>query len=303
MVLMKTNSKQPSHIAFADETNHNVGQYRSIALITLRMDDVEILSNNLQQILIKSNIDEFKWVDLRSARHRFAAQKIIDFSIQIAINNLARIDTLIWDTEDSRHKIQGRDDIANLERMYYHLFKNVMHRRWPHESAWVLCPDINSAIEWKELFHFLKLADIGETIKNCSGWQGLLKSVNELGIIQIEPNDSKDQPLIQLADFFAGLAVYSRGKYDCFEKWKNHGTIQTKLFEDKPVQPIKISKADKDRCSILNYFDNNCKRKALGVSLKTNKGLRSFDPSKLINFWWYMPQHEADKAPMRNACD
>lgn len=300
---MKTKSNEPTHIAYADETNHNVGRYRGIALLTLRVKDAEILSDNLRQILMKSNIDEFKWVDLRSARHRFAAIKMVEFLIQNALNNLARMDILIWDTEDKRHQVQGRDDIANLERMYYHLFKNVMHKRWPHESAWILHPDINSAMKWRELFNFLKLADIGKSMEKSSGWQGLIKSVNEFGIVQIEPKDSKDEPLIQLADLFAGLATYSRGKYDCFEKWKNNGTRQTKLFEETPEPPIIISKADMERCLILDNFNYNCKRKKMGVSLKTNKGLKSFDPAKPINFWWYVPQHETDKAPVRKADD
>jgi hypothetical protein len=147
------------------------------------------------------------------------------------------------------------------------------------------------------------MANIGENMKRSSGWQGLRESFSEFGIVRIEPNDSKEEPLIQLADFFAGLAVYSRARYDHYDKWKNHGTRQSKLFEDTPISPIMISKADQERCFILNYFNYNCKRKKLGVSLKTNKGLRSFDPTKPVNFWWYVPQHETDKAPLRKIDD
>jgi hypothetical protein len=120
---------EPTNIAYADETSYNVGRYRGIALISLNASDLSGLSEELNQIITQSNISEFKWVDLTSARHRFAAQKMFDFSIQSTLNKLIRIDVLTWDTEDKRHKIQGRDDIANLQRMYYHLFKNVMHKR------------------------------------------------------------------------------------------------------------------------------------------------------------------------------
>lgn len=296
---MQEISKSPTHIAYADETNYNVGRYRGIALITLKIDKAISLSDDLKQIIAGSDITEFKWVDLRSARYRFAAKKMLDFSIQNALNNLMRLDILIWDTEDTRHKIQGRDDIANLQRMYYHLFKNVMHKRWPHESKWILNPDANSAIKWVELLNFLKLADIGEGMKMSSGWQGLLKYVGEFGIALIEPRDSKKEPFIQLADLFAGLAVYSYLRYDYYDEWKNGNTCQTKLFDMGSNTQIKLSAADKERCGILGYFNGLCKKKKLGVSLKSRKGLATPNPNNQINFWIYMPQHDNDKAPVK----
>jgi hypothetical protein len=294
---MQKKSKDPTHIAYGDETNYNVGRYRGIALITLTTSEAKSLSDNLKQIIAGSEITEFKWVDLHSARSRFAAQKMLDFSIKNALDNLMRLDIIIWDTEDTRHKILGRDDIANLQRMYYHLFKNVMHKRWHHESTWILNPDMNSAIKWEELLTFLKLADIGEAMKKSSGWQGLLKYVGEFGITSIEPKDSKDEPFIQLADLFAGLAVYSHSRYDYYDQWKNANTCQTKLFEMGSSSPIKLSTADKERCRVLGYFDSICKRNKLGVSLKSNKGLTTPRPTNPINFWMYIPQHDADKAP------
>jgi len=299
---MTETTREPSNIAYADETNYNVGRYRGLALITMRIEDSTKLSDNLRKIITESGITEFKWVDLRGARFRFAAQKMIDFSIQNSFDKSMRIDILIWDTEDNRHRVQGRDDIANLERMYYHLFKNVMHRRWSRETTWMLNPDKNSAINWEGLLAFLKMANLNETLKKSLKWETFRRYAIEFGIRRIEPKDSKDEPFIQLADLFAGIAVYSRSKYDYFEKWKDHGTRQTRLFEENPESCIILSKADEERCLILNYFNNNCKRKKLGVSLKMNKGLKTLDPTKPINFWWYEPQHDADKAPLRK-CD
>ncbi len=65
------------------------------------------------------------------------------------------------------------------------------------------------------------------------------------------------------------------------------------------MHPIKLSKSDQERCCVLYEFNNKCKNKKLGVSLKINRGLKTFDAKNPINFWWYEPQHEADKAPRK----
>jgi hypothetical protein len=296
---MQERSNEPTHVAYADETNHNVGRYRGIALITLKASDARDLTDKLNQIFTKSNITEFKWVDLHSARSRFAAQKMLDFSIKNALEGLIRFDILIWDTEDKRHKVQGRDDIANLQRMYYHLFKNVMHKRWPHESTWKLNPDINSAIKWENLHSFLELANIGECMNKSSGWQSFVNLESEFSINRIEPRDSKEEPFIQLADLFAGLAAYSYLHYDYYDQWKHSNTSQAKLFETGTFSQIKLSGADKERCIVLDYFNNICKKYRLGVSLKSSNGLKTPNPKKPINFWFYVPQHEDDRSPLK----
>jgi hypothetical protein len=63
-------------------------------------------------------------------------------------------------------------------------------------------------------------------MKDASNWRSFAEYMHGFGIIRIDPKDSKDEPFIQLADLFAGLAVYSRSKYDHFEKWKNPGSQQ-----------------------------------------------------------------------------
>jgi len=49
----------------------------------------------------------------------------------------------------------------------------------------------------------------------------------------------------------------------------------------------------------LAEFNAACKSKKLGVSLKTHRGLRTLNPESPINFWWYEPQHDADRAPTK----
>jgi hypothetical protein len=121
----------------------------------------------------------------------------------------------------------------------------------------------------------------------------------EFGIKQIVPCQSCKEPLVQLADLFVGLAAYSRNRYDSYELWqRTYGQEQQLgLFRPDPQSATKLSKRDLSRCHVLATFNVACKRRKLGVGLKDSRGLKTYDPSNPINFWWYEPQHEEDRAP------
>jgi len=277
------NKQAPDHVAYVDETQHNTGRFRGLALITLKLSDAERITLELKQILQTSSISEFKWSKLRSARERFAALHILDYMLEKAISGLLRVDTITWDIEDSRHKIQSRSDIRNLRRMYYFLFKDVLGEHWPAEAVWQIYPDESSSDPWSNLGYLTEVWDwnTGETIF-------------EINLTNIIPSKSHQEPIIQVADLFAGLAVYSRNSYEIYEKW----TLLSELEKGTSTILADFSKADLERCRILQYFNERCKKNKMGVSLKQKRGLRTFNPSNPINFWWYEPQTEDDIAPI-----
>lgn len=291
------------YLAFADETNYNKGRYKGIGLISVASEDASALSGNLSKILVESNVSEAKWSNLNSAKARFAAQKMLDLTVKAVIEGILRVDVLTWDIEDSRHNLLSRDDIANLQRMYYHLFKNVLVNRYPDGCIWQLHPDENLAMKWGRLLFFLQKSGIKKPTSGPLSSEIILRIERNYNIHKIIPLRSCDEPLIQLADLFAGIAAYSRNNYCQYEQWICNGTYQQTLLESfgecKSSKSIKLSGSDKERCKLLDYFNKKCKRKKLGVSIKTNKGLKTFDPKKPINFWWYTPQHESDKAPTK----
>jgi hypothetical protein len=131
----------PTHIAYSDESYQTGSRYRSIAVITLDTLHDKAITETFRDVLQDSGVKEFKWERLRQARERFAALKMLDKMIELSTEQKLRVDTLIWDTHDHRHQILRRDDIGNLQRMYYHLFKNVLQRRWPTGGTWQLCPE------------------------------------------------------------------------------------------------------------------------------------------------------------------
>lgn len=72
------------------------------------------------------------------------------------------------------------------------------------------------------------------------------------------------------------------------------------LFSDENMNKLKISGKDKHGFRIYGFVDRYSKRKSWTVSLKENKGFYKYDKSKPLNFWFYMPQREDDKVPLKN---
>jgi hypothetical protein len=287
----------PTHVAFSDESHHNFGRYRGIGMVTLCSENHIVFDTELKTCLRDSGLVEFKWSDLSSAQHRFAALKLVDWCFEKLLNQCLRIDVLIWDTQDSRHTIQGRDDMANLERMYYHLFRNVLNTRWPDGSRWKLFRDEQSAIDWHKMNEVLHY--VSSTTEHQRDLSGLtLRIKTEFSIQQICPCLSHEHGLVQVSDLFVGLGVYSRTSYDRYRAWLASRDSQER-FDFDTVDNPKLSRADKERCTLLSTLDERCKKAKLRVSLKTSRGLRSLNPASPLNFWWYQPQADYDKAPTK----
>ena len=270
--------RAPDHVAYSDETHHNTGRYRGIGLITLGLADVDQVNHDLERIIQGHRLIELKWGELRSAKRRHAAHNLIDYLLEKTIDNTLRVDVLTWDIEDSRHKIPGRDDAINLRRMYYFLFKNVLSRRWPTQCIWRICVDENTQAPWSDL------GSLGEILEWDTG-----QVVGQLNLHEICEVKSHQEPLIQAADLLAGLSVYSRRAYQKFALWRSEGMLTGARNS--------ISNADEERFEVLGHFYDQCRKHKLGVSLNQKGGLRTFNPAKPINFWWYEPQGGYDKAP------
>lgn len=291
----------PSHFAYSDETHYNVGRYRGIGLVTVLREKADSFTAELRRLLDESNVREFKWKKFDSARARFAGCKMLTFALDKTAAGSMRADILVWDIEDSRHKVRGRDDPGNLHRMYHHLFKYVLSERRPDGSTWCLYPDEQGEMDWDSVGYFLdRVSDKVEISKDLfSGERFRLRLKREFRIEEILPAKSEQEPLVQLADLVAGLAVYSREAYERYELWQASTSSQQPLFETASKPELSLSGADRERCAALAWFDAECKKRKLGVSLKMYRGLRTPNPANPINFWWYEPQHQLDKAPVK----
>jgi len=289
-----------THVGFSDESNWNTGRFRSLGLVTVPSNCLDNIETELQQLFNESSVKEFKWKRLSGAKERFAAQKMCRYVVENACSERMRVDVLVWDIQDNRHRIARRDDIANLERMYYHLFRNVLRARWPDDASWKLYPDEHTALNWATVEDCIvnKSITIEAEQSLFTGGQFRNRLRREFGLKEIQPVPSEEYPLIQLADLFAGLAVFSRDKFDEYETWVRSTSPQAFLFDEADAS-IDSSRTSKERFPVLKELDNLCRQRKLGVSLKKRRGLWTPNPQYPLNFWIYKSQHEADKAPTK----
>lgn len=119
-----------SHLVFSDESKHENGRYWGIGAVSCAYPNYSKIKNEIKRLLDESDVTEFEWKKLKTAKYKFAAEKMVDYAIRLAVNNEIRIDVITWDMHDSRHKnIIGRDDEENFARMYFHLYKNILCHR------------------------------------------------------------------------------------------------------------------------------------------------------------------------------
>ena len=294
---------EPSHLAFSDESYITDNRFRGIAVVSLLAASLDILNKEVSKLLAESGVSEFKWEKLKSAKLRMAAEKLVDCTISWILEGRCRVDVLVWDTQDSRHAVKGRNDLENMKRMYYHLFKNVMKERWGIGTTWSLYPDQHDALEWEKQKQFLKDGGLETFVHppNLFNDDIVLEVRRLFGVEEMVPCKSELNPLIQLADLFAGLSVFSRASYDDYEKWDISNPEQPTLlgFFSEPSDGTKESNSERERFRLIRYFNSRCKHHKLGVSLKTDRGFKTMNPKYKLNIWLYRPQRKDDIAPTK----
>jgi hypothetical protein len=283
------------HVAYSDEASYNVGRFRGVAAVSLRVEHEAQIAADIQRLLAESSVRELAWKKLTSARDRLAAEKVLGYVVDLAKTKRLRVDALLWDTHDSRHAVLRRDDTANLGRMYHHLFVVLFRQRWPDEAVWTVHPDEGSYFAWEQWAEFLRgKAIIGRRVPG----ELFRRMAVAYHVDRVEAVSSASAVLVQVADVMAGLGLFSRESFDRYERWCQEQTEQSSLLS--PLGPGQWSHSQVERFQLLRSFDVMCKAAKMGVSLRSNRYLWTRPlPGRWINFWWWEPQHEADKAPTR----
>lgn len=251
------------------------------------------VNEKLNKILKKYEITPktFKWNKFNSKKKVNALKEFLEYLFGLMSRDIVHIITIIWDIHDSRHEILGRDDKENLSLMYYKLIKSFADDKLKNGDTLTIYPDQNNSIDWTLIEEILPKDGVYNT-KELSFCTLCLTKVF------VKESNTSENALIQIADIFAGLARTSYEDYDKYDKWLNQS--QQSLFPDEEKKSIDISVKDKHRFIIYQFIDVNSKHKSWSVSLKTNKGFRTYDKFKPLNFWFYIPQHEEDKAHLKN---
>ena len=214
-------------------------------------------------------------------------------------DNLARVDVLCWDMHDKRNDIIGRDDIANLQRMWYKILV-LAARQW-NCPVWNFYPDEMSAVNWDEIVGVINKTRITKPEYKIKKLFELEDDDKRFGIDIVKELKSHNEPLIQLADIFAGMVRFSREDGEQCVHWLDaQPPVDQLSFLDCIEGDIAAeTKTRQNRFRIIGNFNNTCKKYKMGVSLRTNKYLCTFNKKGPINFWHYEAIHEEDRAPVK----
>jgi len=119
----------PIFVAYSDESGIFDKRYQAIGIVSGERENISNLWSELKQVLINKGVKEIKWEQVRTHRPKIeVAGLFIQKAVEFAVKRLIRIDVLLWDTQDERHSVIGRDDQANLEYMYYKILKHISER-------------------------------------------------------------------------------------------------------------------------------------------------------------------------------
>lgn len=278
---------------FSDESRYDQGRFRSIAAVSLPAVDVPLLSSRLFESLQVFGLPELKWSRLGDRNYTVrCAIAFIDHLLAALADGL-RSDVIVWDTEDERHQVENRDDIANYERMYFHLHRALILRRG-QGTRWHLRPDEQVQIDWRTITSCLTSRgtwrpDARHPAAKCRFGEFVPT------ILTFRQVDSQATPLSQLADLLAGMAAYTRSRPAAMLTLLDRagGRAVTGTQDDEA-----LSKRDGGRFRVISHLYQGCRSRSVGVSLRSHGYLCTPDPKQPINFWHYQPQHPADKAPV-----
>ncbi len=290
--------------AFCDASGIFDHQFQSIGVVSGRVDALDELRSVLASITDEYEVREVKFAEITrydSRDYRVALATVARVIGGYCRYNRVRIDVMTWDMADSRHAIPGRDDIQNLGRLYYHLLLDVT-KRWP-EGEWNLIIDKNEKVDFAALKDCINyntplpvLGMLPEIIYSTS-------QLEELDVVKdISEVESHEEPLVQLADLFSGMARYSHEQgTECCSWLASKGNPDQLPLPDPSAggdTAQEYSRSEECRFQLIGELNRICKKYRLGVSLKTEKRLWTPNPNSPVNFWHYTPQGDYDKAPI-----
>ncbi len=242
------------------------------------INDVEFEFRRILERNSIKDIKSFKWSKFNNNDKVNVFKEFFQYIAPFLLENKIYIHTLIWNVNDSRHSVFPRDDNKNLEIMYYKIIYNFSKTYLNNENFLFIYPDRQNTINWQLI----------EQILEKKGFYNM-KYGRE---IYIEESNTKHANLIQIADIFAGIG---RTSYADYEEYKIRGDINQSIlipFEED------LSVKNKTRFKIIKFLHDWTKRNKLQISINKNKGFKSYKKGPL-NFWYYEPQHENDKAPLK----
>ena len=289
--------------AYGDESGTFDHRFQSVAIVSGEEDTIDELRKKLRYEVNDKGIREARFAEVKGYQSPTAevARQFIDCTVREFANyKRIRIDVLTWDIQDSRHSIPDMDDVSNLQIMYYNALAH-MALQWK-KTRWNFYPDTNSKVNWSEIAKYLNMRDLSRSNLRQPTLLNLLQDNQTLQFDEVQPQDSTKDPIVQLADLFAGMARFSGEECPQCVQWlyssgkRNQFELQTCARKSSEGRSARTREC---RYQLIGELDRICKSCRMGVSLAKKKRLWTPNPTNPINFWNYEPKGDYDKAPAR----
>jgi hypothetical protein len=281
--------------AYSDESGINVGdRYTSVSVVSGEAGVLSCLRDKLSKTLIDKGVKEVKFSKITGYGSPIT-QAAVDF-IGCVVNDFAiydsvRIDTITTDNECLNGEDYDYVSEPDLEGMYYQLLSNI-GRRWGC-TTWGFYPDENSGVNWGDIVSSLNITSMSNTKWGQERFVGRIDEDAQFEFSEVEELNSVGEPLVQLADLFAGMARFSHEDSGGCAEWveRSRDGRQGKLILPMARDKGNIIKVKDGRYRLIGGLYSLCGRHKLYVSLRSEKHLKTWRPQNPINFWDYRRRH------------
>lgn len=272
--------------AYSDESGTNVGdRYTSVSVVSGEAEVLNYLRDKLGEVLIDKDVNEVKFSDITRYEWRVteAAVGFVKCVVDFAVYNRVRIDTITrdnWWISDGDYDYGSEPD---LEGMYCQLLPHV-GRTWGC-TEWNFYPDEHPGFNWSGIVSCLSMTSMLNAEGDKEGFIDRTDEYAQFEFSEVEELSSKGEPLVQLADLFAGIARFSHEDNGGCAEWVARGYgRQGILIPSMGWGGENITRSEECRYRIIGKLYSLCHRHRLYVSLRSGKHLKTLRPQSPINF-------------------
>ncbi len=283
-----------SCLIFSDESGCGEDRYEAIGTLSGLSGAIGNLRTELQEILNTNRLSDCEYKDIRGGHKLKVATAYLDILNKYVLSSQIKVMVLVWDKQDSRHKVSRRDDIANTSIMYYRALKSTK-RQWKDitiDSEFY--PDELTKLDFNQIMGFIERTKIRDQAQFNTLFGKEFISTFPV-ITSHQECQSKNEPIIQLIDIITGLVRISYEDDVKYNNWLLNESGQIDLFSNQEQEFTTPGKTAKYQ--LLSRFDGLLKGNSLQVARRSTNGFHSHRPSCGYFFWKYNPQHINDRAP------
>jgi len=228
----------PTHFAYSDESCYTTSDnFGAISILSFTAEIKSQLESTIFPFLGEMP-NEYKWSKFESRNYLDVSKQIFDVLFQYAIHGQLRIDAIIWQTNDPRYPRNQTNSGEKLSVLYYIRLRDMLSKRWGADGHWAIFVDEQGQMNWEELESYLEYASRNKFASTLLGpkydlnW--LLQNHTKYSLEKLESVSSCDEPFVQIADIFAGMAAYSHNRSSLLLEWLQFDAAQN--FENNTKQ-------------------------------------------------------------------